>query len=69
MAVPSELQESLSKFRMAEIMEKIAGNTDNLHVEIQQVKFTIRNQKFEIDGKVDFNVIHKTANPHATENR
>jgi hypothetical protein len=65
MSVPSEFQTILSNFKMAEIIEKIAGGKDNVRVDIQQVKFTLRNQRFEIDGKVDFNVVHKASNPHS----
>lgn len=65
MVLPSELQDVLSKFKMAEIIERLAGDKDNLRVNIQQVKFTVRNQTYEVDGIVNFNVIHKTLNPHA----
>jgi hypothetical protein len=65
MSLPNEFQTVLSKFKMAEIIEKLAGDKDSLRVDIQQVKFTLRNQRFEIDGKVDFNVVHKAPNPHS----
>jgi len=65
MSVPSELQTALSKFKMAEIIEKLAGDKDNLRVDIKQVKFTLRNKRFEIDGTVNFNVVHKAPNPHS----
>jgi uncharacterized protein YcgL (UPF0745 family) len=64
MATTSELQETLSKFKMAQIIEQLAGDKDNLRVDIQKVKFTVKNQGFEVDGTVNFNVIHKGLNPH-----
>ena len=67
MAETGELQETLSKFKMAQIIEGLAGDKDNLRVDIQNLKFTLRKQKFEIDGKVNFNVIHKEPNPHPKE--
>ena len=60
MSIQRDLQSALSKFRMAEIIEKIAGNRDNLCVEIKDVKFSLSGQRFEIDGTINFNVIHKT---------
>ena len=65
MAVQSDAQSILSQFRMAEILEKLAGDNDNLRVDIQNIKFSLRDQRFEIDGKIDFNVIHRRQDPHA----
>ncbi len=71
MATPtqtSELQDTFEKYKpenLAEIMDKLAGDKDNLRVDVQAVKFTLRKQKFEINGVINFNVIHKTPNTHA----
>ncbi len=62
---PSELTEQLSRFRLAEIIDKLAGDEDNLKVDVQNVKFAIRKMHYEVNGTVNFNVIHTTPNPHA----
>jgi hypothetical protein len=63
----SELQEQLIKYKpdnLATIIGKLAGDKDNLRVEVQRIKFTLRKQKYEINGTVNFNVIYKTPNNH-----
>jgi hypothetical protein len=64
----SQLQDALSKYssnNLASIIEKLSGNKDNLRVDMQHVKFCIGKQHFEINGKINFNIIHKDPNVHA----
>jgi hypothetical protein len=64
----SQLQDALSKYDsndLASIIDKLAGDKDNLRVDIQHVKFCVGKQHFEINGKINFNVIHKDPNAHA----
>jgi hypothetical protein len=64
----SQLQDLLSKYQsnnLASIIEKLTGDRDNLHIDIQQVKFFVGKQNFEINGKVSFNVLHTQPNAHA----
>ena len=73
MATPndsSQLQDLLSKYQsnnLASIIEKLTGDKDSLRVDIQQVKFSVGKQNFEIDGKVSFNVLHKNPAAHPNE--
>ncbi len=62
------LRDALSGYKpdnMATIIDRIAGDKDNLHVDLKHVKFTLRNQNFDINGVVDFKVVHKIPNAHA----
>jgi|WetSurMetagenome_2_1015567.scaffolds.fasta_scaffold07137_9 hypothetical protein len=73
MAAPtdtSQLQDLLSKYQsnnLASIIAKLAGDKDNLHIDIQQVKFFVGKQNFEINGKVSFNVLRKNQTPKLKE--
>ncbi len=64
-----ELHDQLAQYKpgnMAEIIDKLAGGKDNLRVEIQKVRFNLRRVGYEVNGQVNFNVIHKkppTENP------
>jgi hypothetical protein len=67
-ASTSQLQDALSKYSsndLASIIEKLSGNRDNLRVDVQQVKFCVGKQHFEINGTFNFNVIHKNPTEHA----
>jgi hypothetical protein len=67
-ASTSQLQDALSKYSsndLASIIEKLSGDKDNLRVDVQQVKFCVGKQHFEINGTFNFNVIHKTPNAHS----
>ena len=64
----SELQEAFAKYKpenLAEIIDKLAGDKDNLRVDVRAVKFTLRKQKFELNGVINFNVFHDSPNAHA----
>jgi hypothetical protein len=64
----SELEEKIAQYKpenLAEIIDKLAGDKDNLKVDIQNVKFHLGKSKFEVNGEVNFNVIHKAPNAHA----
>jgi hypothetical protein len=67
-AQTSELHEAFSKYKpenFAEIIDKLVGDKNNLRVDIQAVKFTLQKQTYEINGTLNFNVIHKTPNTPA----
>ncbi len=67
-ASTSQMQDVLSKYSsndLASIIEKLSGDKDNLRVDVQQVKFCVGKQHFEINGIVNFKVIHKTPNANA----
>ncbi len=62
------LREALSGYQpdnMATLIDQLAGDKDNLRVNLRHVKFTLRDQKFDVNGIVDFKVIHKIPNAHA----
>jgi hypothetical protein len=64
----SELEEKIAQYKpenIAEIIDKLAGDKDNLKVDIQNVKFWLGKSKFEVNGELNFNVVHKTPNAHA----
>ena len=64
----SQLQGMLSRYQssnLANIIETLSGDKDNIRVDLQQVKFYIGKQHFEVNGKINFNVIHKDPNAHA----
>ncbi len=66
----SDLTEKLSQYQpenMAEIIEKLAGNKDNLKVSVQELKFSIGKTKYEVSGEVNFNIIHKNPKAHTKE--
>jgi hypothetical protein len=63
----SELTEALSRYRpdnMAEIIDRLAGDKDNLRVDVKAVKLTVRNTKLEVNGVINFYVVHKTPDVH-----
>jgi hypothetical protein len=62
------LQQQFSQYKpdnLAEIIDKLAGDKDNLRIDVQSVKFCLRNARYEVNGKVNFNVLHKNSNAHA----
>jgi|WetSurMetagenome_2_1015567.scaffolds.fasta_scaffold17729_5 hypothetical protein len=64
MAAQNLLQDALSKYNqetIVSIIDRIAGDKDNLRVDLQHVKFTLRGIKFEINGNFNFNIKHKPA--------
>ncbi len=64
----NQLQNALSGYKpdnMATIIDRLAGDKDNLRVELQHVRFTLRNTKFDVNGVINFNVIHSIPNAHA----
>jgi hypothetical protein len=62
------LRDALSGYSrddLTTIIDKLAGGKDNLHVDLKNVKFTLRDQAFDVNGVVDFKVVHTIANAHA----
>jgi hypothetical protein len=62
------LQDALSRNKpetMATIIDRLAGDKDNLRLELKHVKFKLRNEKIEVNGTINFNVKHKIPNIHA----
>lgn len=58
----SELQQKLAEYKpenLAEIIDKLTGDKDNLRVDVQAVKFCIGKNRYEVSGTVNFNVKHK----------
>lgn len=49
---------------LTSIIDRLAGDKDNLHVDFKNVKFTLRDQAFDVNGVVDFKVVHTVANAH-----
>ncbi len=57
-----ELQQKISAYKpdnLAEIIDKLSGDKDNLRVDVQAVKFCIGKTKYEVSGTINFNVKHK----------
>jgi hypothetical protein len=50
---------------LATIIDRLAGDKDNLKVKLKDVKFTLRGEKFHVNGLVEFNVVYKIPNAHA----
>ncbi len=69
MAMQSDiLQDLLSGSRrdnLATIIDRLAGDKDNLKVNLKDVRFTLRGEKFDINGLVEFKLYHKIPNAHA----
>jgi hypothetical protein len=58
----SELQQRLAQIKpdnLAKIIDKLAGDKDNLKVDVQAVRFHIGKTAYEVSGVVNFNVLHK----------
>lgn len=54
-----------SRDDLTAIIDRLAGDKDNLRVDLKGVKFTLRGQTFEFNGVVDFKVVHTLPNAHA----
>lgn len=69
MAAQSDLlHDALSGYTrddLTTIIDKLAGDKDNLHIDFKNVRFTLRSQSFDVNGVVDFKVVHTVANAHA----
>jgi hypothetical protein len=69
MAAQSDLlRDALSGYTrddLTTLIDKLAGGKDNLHVDLKNVRFTLRGQVFDVNGVVDFRVFHTVANAHA----
>lgn len=50
---------------LATIIDRLAGDKDNLKVNLKDVKFTLRGEKFDVNGVVEFKIFHKVPNAHA----
>jgi hypothetical protein len=62
------LRDALSGYTrddLTTIIDKLAGGKDNLHVDLKDVRFTLRGQVFDVNGVVDFKVVHTITNAHA----
>jgi hypothetical protein len=62
MAAQNLLQDALSRYKqetIVSIIDRIAGEKDNLRVDLQHVKFVLRGTKFELNGTFNFNIKHK----------
>ena len=62
------LQNALSGYKtdsVAEIIDRLAGDKDNLRVDLRHVRFTLRNEDFDVNGVIDFKIIHEIPNAHA----
>lgn len=65
---PDYLQNLLSGSRrdnLASVIDRLAGDKDNLKVNLKDVKFTLQGEKFDINGVVEFKVFHRIPNAHA----
>lgn len=66
----SILRDALSGYNrddMATIIDRLAGGKDDLHIDLKNVKFTLRNQEFALNGVVDFKIFHKIPYAHEIE--
>lgn len=62
------LRDALSGYTrddLTTIIDRLAGDKDNLRIDLKHVKFTARNESFDVNGVVDFKVVHKIPNAHA----
>ncbi len=58
---PTEWQQRLSQYKpdkLAEIIDKLAGEKCNLKISIQELKFNYRKTKYAVSGEINFNVVH-----------
>jgi hypothetical protein len=56
------LQDAVAKIKpdnFAQIIDKLAGEKDNLRVDVRAVRFRMGNVTYEVSGEVNFNVKHK----------
>jgi hypothetical protein len=61
----SDVLSGYTRDNLASLIDKLAGDKDNLHVDLRHVKFSLRGQSFSVDGVVDFKVVHSVPNAHA----
>jgi hypothetical protein len=54
-----------SREDLTTIIDRFAGDKDNLRVDIKNVRFSLRTQTFDVNGVVDFKVVHTIPNAHA----
>ncbi len=62
------LRDALSGYNrddITSIIDKLAGDKDNLRVDLKHVRFSLSNERFDVNGVVDFKVVHKIPNAHA----
>jgi hypothetical protein len=62
------LRDALSGYTRDDLttnVDRLAGDKDNLRVDLKHVKFSVRNESFDVNGVVDFKVVHKIPNAHA----
>ena len=63
----NQLQEAISAYapeNFTTIIDRLAGDKDNLRIELQHVKFSIRKTNIELNGAVNFRIIHRIPNAH-----
>jgi hypothetical protein len=63
-----DFSEALARYKpdnLAEIIGRLAGGENNLRVDVQAVKFTLRGTGFEVNGAIDFKIFHKTPDAYA----
>lgn len=54
-----------SRDDLTTIIDRLAGDKDTLRVDFKNVKFSLRGQSFDVNGVVDFKVVHTVPNAHA----
>lgn len=68
MATQSDfLRDALSGYNqrdLAAIIDRLAGDKDNLRIDLNHVRLSAGNQKFELNGMVSFKIFHKPPNAH-----
>jgi hypothetical protein len=66
-AQANQLNEALSGYKredIAMIIDRLAGDKDNLRVELKNVKLKARNQKIVLNGVINFKIYHETPTAH-----
>ncbi len=61
------LQDALSGYKpenITTIIDRLAGDKDNLRVDLRNVKFTLRHERFELNGVINFQIFHQIPNAH-----
>ncbi|MGE5556867.1 MAG: hypothetical protein ACM3UY_11515 [Methanocella sp.] len=70
MATQSDfLRDALSGYNQRDltaIIDRLAGDKDNLRIDLNHVRLSAGNQKFELNGMVNFKIFHKPPNAHTT---